>query len=116
MRRAHTRVAWPTHLNQVQNAQLALRRIHHEHKIQRRIVSVHDAQLLLLAAVLAAEELLELGRVQEVAQVRRAAAHQREDLLHEGLGLRAGGGGGLVDRGVEFGEASDAGGVDYGKP
>ncbi len=93
------------HLDQVQYPELALRAIDDEHEVERRIAAVHDAQLLAVSALWGLEERLELRGVEEVAEARGPRGHERVDLLDEGLL-------GLVDRGVELGQARYARSVD----
>lgn len=106
--RAHASLSLITrdmaHLDQVQDPQLALRTVDDEHKVERRVAPVHDAQLLAVA-VLGLEESLELRRIEEVAQACGPPRHECKDLLDEGLGR-------LLYGRVELGEAGHTGCVD----
>ena len=102
-----------THLDEIKNPKLALRMVDHKDKIERRIAAIDNAQTLpvrsgrrgALALGRRAEERLELGRVEEVAEPRGPRGDERVDLLDEGLR-------GLLDRRVELGQPGHARRVD----
>ena len=100
----HTRTHARTHLDQIEDSELALGAVHDEHEVERRVAAVHDAEPLAVARG-RGQELLELGRVEEVAEPGRARGDERVDLLDEGLR-------GLLDRRVELGQPRHARGVD----
>lgn len=88
------------YLNQIEYSKLALGPVDDEHEEERRVTTIHHAPPLVSVA-LEAEELLQLWRVEEVAQPWRPRAHKGEDLLHDRLR-------GLVKGRVEFGQSRDA--------
>ena len=88
------------YLNQIEDSELALGPVDDEYEEERRVTAIHDAPPL-VGVALEAEELLQLWRVEEVAQPWRPRAHKGEDLLHDRLR-------GLVKGRVEFGQSRDA--------
>ena len=55
-----------THLDQIQDAQLALCTIHNEHKVQRRVITIDYADLF--PRLLTSEQFREVRSIQEIAK------------------------------------------------